>query len=245
MQPPPRKKRRLSVNTNTNTNNIPHNTNDNAHNTNNSNNSNNNNNNNSNNNNNAVTAPPQISVQPKVVQIPKYTHALAVLNDKLDQFEREQLDKKKLEMYEITKQKLLAMTESIETEFLCHPHLIGCIPGIDAIEQQKISFNCWINNYKHIIKSDDAIRTNGIEIFMTQILQLQTEPQLWNTFFTKWRLNRMLLGDNFQVIWRKVKMELNIYIDEEDIENEDDDMKQEEILQSLPPTQIVNDKQEM
>ncbi len=157
--------------------------------------------------------PPQVtaavSVQPKMEEIPKYTHALVVLNDKLDEFEREQLNKKKIEMFEITKQKILALTESIETEFINHPHMIGCIPGIDGTEQEKLSFNCWINNYKHIIKNDESIKHITLDVFVQQILVLQTEPETWDNFFTKWRLNRILFGDKFAVIWKKVKQEVS------------------------------------
>ncbi len=150
-----------------------------------------------------------------------------MLNDKLDIFEIEQLDKKKIEMYENTKQKTLALTECLETQFISNPHKIGCIPGVSGIQQQKFAFNCWINKYKQDIKNDTAIKNNGMDLFIEQLKVLQTSAVSWDIFFTKWQLNRILHDDNFETTWKCVKLYLNVSdVDFDDFE--DDDIKEEE-----------------
>ena len=156
--------------------------------------------------------PPEIlaSGEPKqenALSDPKLTAALLNLNEKLDVFEKEQLDKKKIEMFEITKQKLTAMKQMMLNQFLNEPHLIGCISGVE--DQTCLSFDCWMNNYKHIITEDDSIRKD-IDLFITQMAILRADKTEWHKFLTKWKLNRIFLNDDFHLVWSKVKTELNI-----------------------------------
>ena len=134
------------------------------------------------------------------------TEALINLNDKLDIFEQEQLDKKKIEIFEITKQKLKTMKQELETHFINDPHIIGCIPGIE--NQLSLAFDCWIDKYKHIIIEDEAI-SDKVELFIEQLTILKTDKLEWDTFLSKWKLNRILYKDNFQIIWNKIKKEMN------------------------------------
>ncbi len=191
----------------------------------------NNNNNNSRNTNiihDLQSVPPAV-IQPKTeADEPKLTQALSILNTKLDIFEREQLEKKKLEMYEVTKQKILALTDCMNTQFINNPHMIGCIPGISGSDQEKVALHCWINKYKENINKDVAIRSIGMNVFIEQITTLETDVFAWHNFFTKWRLNRILYTDNFENIWTKIKSDLNIMCDEYN-DCEDDDLKMEEL----------------
>ena len=102
----------------------------------------------------------------KVEKDDKVDEALINLNDKLDAFEQETLDKKKIEMYEITKQKVLAMRNSIEAHFMNDPHLIGSLPGVE--NQCAIAFDCWLNKYKHVIKDNKMIKGN-MELIIDQL----------------------------------------------------------------------------
>ena len=155
----------------------------------------------SNNNNNV---PPAVIF--KTEKDEKLNNALTSLNEKLDIFEQEQLEKKKIEIFEITKQKILAMKQSIETHFINDPYLIGCIPSIE--NQLSLAFDCWINKYKHIIIKDNVI-SDKLELFIEQLTVLKTDKIEWDTFLSKWKLNRILYNDNFQIIWDKIKNELN------------------------------------
>ena len=151
----------------------------------------------------AQNQPQRLKREPDV----KVDEALLNISGKMDVFEQEMLDKKKIEMYEITKQKMNAMKTSMETHFINDPHLIGCIPGIE--QQDSIAFDCWINKYKHIIKDDNQIKGN-IHLLVDQLSIMRSDMTEWTNFLTKWKLNRMLYDDNFQIIWTKVKDELNI-----------------------------------
>ena len=135
------------------------------------------------------------------------TEALYVVKDKMDMFEREQLDKKKIETFEITKQKMLAIKQSIETCLLNEPHLIGCIPGIE--EQEALAFDCWLGKYKHIIKDDSAIK-NELSTFIEQVNILRMDAVDWKNFLSRWKLRRIFHNDDFLVIWRETKNDLNI-----------------------------------
>ena len=179
----------------------------------------------------------------------KMTEALSFLNDKLDIFEREQLDKKKIEIFEITKQKICATKQSLENCFMNDPHLIGCIPAVE--DQIGISFDCWLHKYKHIIVDDRAIQCKSLDTFINQLITLKSDPLEWNNFLTKWKLNRILFNDDFIIIWSKIKEELNIQNpttndqnnnktehdnnnnddDNDDVDDDDDDEETDEIKQ--------------
>ena len=141
---------------------------------------------------------------------PKLTAALLNLNEKLDVFEKEQLDKKKIEMFEITKQKLSAVRQMMLTQFVNEPHLIGSISGVE--DQLSMAFDCWIHNYKHIIAEDPSVKKD-LDLFINQLAILRTDMVEWQTFLIKWKLNRIFLGDDFQLVWNKIKAELNIQVD--------------------------------
>ena len=200
----PRKKRRLMVNTNNNNYNnqnieeskndeasielllpnLNNNTNSNnliRHSARNINNNNNNNDNNNNNNSNNLNANyNDNSIPPKTetmsIRDLKMTQALSNLNDKMDVFEQELLEKKKIEIYEITKQKVSALKNSLQTSIINEPHLIGFIPGIGSYESQlSIAFDCWLNEYKQTLVQDNSLK-NKLDIFIEQIMTLKSDP---------------------------------------------------------------------
>ena len=166
-------------------------------------------------------------IPPKLENDVKLTEALSLVQDKMDIFEREQLDKKKIETFEITKQKLKAINQSVETHFINYPHLIGCLPSIE--HQDSLAFDCWLNKYKHIILKDVAIK-NDLDLFVEQIIILKRDADDWNSFLIKWKMNRMFYNDNFHIIWTKVKNDLSILEpispenDKEEKNDEDDDV---------------------
>ena len=166
-----------------------------------------------------------MSIPPKLEKDEKMTEALTFVKDKMDFFERELLDKKKIEVFEITKQKLTAINQNVRTQLLNYPHMIGCLPNIE--QQESIAFHCWLQKYKHLIVKDSAVK-NKIEDFIDQIMILRLHDDDWKSFLAKWKLNRIFYNDNFNLIWAKVKNELNI-----------EPLTSPELL-----TQIVNDDKE-
>ena len=137
--------------------------------------------------------------------------ALNILNEKLDVFEREQMDKKKIESFEISKQRLAALKSSIESQLIHDPHLIGCIPGVE--NQETLAFDCWVNKYKDIIANDVSIK-DSIEIFIEQVTVLKSEVPEWMAFVNRWKLNRILFNDDFNKVWTKVKSDLGLQVAE-------------------------------
>ena len=144
---------------------------------------------------------------PKMEKNEKMTEALYVVKDKMDIFEREQLDKKKIEMFEVTKQKALAMKQSVETIFMNEPHLIGCIPGIE--DQDSVAFDCWLGKYKHIIQDDPAIK-QSMNDFINKITILRMDCVDWKNFLAKWKMRRIFHNNDFLLVWNKIKDDLNI-----------------------------------
>ena len=145
----------------------------------------------------------------------KVDEALINLSEKLDAFEQDVLDKKKIEIYEITKQRIVAIKNSMETYFINDPHLIGCIPAVE--NQESIAFDCWMNKYKHIIKDDKEIKGN-FQLIIDQLCLLKSDMSDWTNFLTKWKLYRIFHQDNFRIVWHKIKKELNIQDHEKYVE---------------------------
>ena len=175
-------------------------------------------------------------------QIPKQernqnmTNALYVVKDKMDIFEKEQLEKKKFEMFEITKQKALGIKQSVETIFMNEPHLIGCVPGIE--DQDSVAFDCWLGKYKHIILDDPAIKLE-MDAFINQMIILRMDKVDWNNFLSKWKMRRIFYRDDFSLIWGKVKNDLNIQIESQSVNeaeqknNDDDDDDDDDLVVGL------------
>ena len=158
-----------------------------------------------------------LQLPPKLETDEKLTEALSFLHGTMDEFEREQLNKKKIEIFEITKQKLLAINQNVDTHFMNYPHLIGCLPNVE--KQDSLAFDCWLNKYKHVILDDIAVKRD-LDLFIGQIVSLKMDPLEWDTFLTRWKINRIFYKDDFHIIWNKIKAELNVEIFMEQIQND-------------------------
>ena len=168
--------------------------------------------------------PPSVSQAPSLLSIKteKSKHsknidtALRTLNTKMDVFEQEQLDKKKIEIYELTKQKILCFKRILENVLNNEPELIGFIPGIGTlIEQIESAFYYWLHVNKDIIKNKTEIN-----VFMQQIITLKTDMIEWQEFLTKWKLLKIFHDNNSVIIWNEIKQNLNISISRiDDVQN--------------------------
>lgn len=160
-------------------------------------------------NNDSSLMPPPVSKKRKlkIEKMQRQTHPFSILRNRLDVFEQEQLDKKKIEMFEITKQKLAATKSTMHSYLINDPHLIGCIPGVE--NQAGLAFDCWLNTYKEAIMKDEAIK-NQLELFLYQLTLIRSDMTEWNNFISTWKLYRIFYKDNFQIVWNKIKNELDI-----------------------------------
>ncbi len=144
-------------------------------------------------------------------------HALQRLKNKLDTFELEQLDKKKIEMYEVTTQKTRAIIQEVSNSVGGEPQLIGVMmPGISLLEQSDISFEMWLHQNIECVK--DKLKNNVDELFEKVCLSRQDSIG-WEDFLQKWKLKRVLYSDEFECVWEWCKKELDLEVVESITEN--------------------------
>ena len=161
------------------------------------------------------------------------------LQDKLELFERIQLDKKKIETAEITATKIKAMSEAMEKQFLTKPQLIGAIPSVT--NQEEIAFDCWMMHHHESIFKTKSIKAD-VDLFITQLVSLKAADAEWRQFLNRWKLLRILHKDDFTAIWKSVRKELNIPTDDPVIELaefSDEEPNDEDVVSAL------NDKDEL
>ena len=152
----------------------------------------------------AINIPPKL--EKKDVHKPMRM-VLDQLQDKLDVFERLQLDKKKVETAEITATKMEAMAKAMEDQFLTKPHLIGAIPSVN--NQEDIAWSCWISKHHETLLKTESIK-GDLDLFIMQLVSLQAADVEWKEFLIRWKLLRILHQDDFQAVWKSVQKELNI-----------------------------------
>ena len=153
----------------------------------------------------SAAKPPKLERTPKVN--PQLTQALHLMEDKLDIFEREQLEKKKLEMYEVTKQKLAALRDSVEAQLQSDPHLIGCLPSLE--NQAELAFDCWFHSHKCLILKDRAVKDN-IDMFVRRLSILRENEFEWKSFLGRWKMRRIIYDDEFTIVWNEMKEDMNL-----------------------------------
>ena len=174
----------------------------------------------------ATKIPPKLERKSDASNAPMAA-VLDQMQDSLDMFERDQLEKKKIEIAETTATKMESMNTSIEEQFLTRPHLIGAIPGVD--NQEEVAWNCWLMRYQDNMfpkKTGD----NDLETFVTQMVSLQSSAVAWKEFLARWKLHRILQKDDFGKVWCAMRKELNISVGSPVIqlaEMSDDDQAQE------------------
>ena len=148
------------------------------------------------------------------------------LNDDLDIFEQEQLLKKKIEVYELTKEKVRALMIGIKTLLSNEPEMIGAIPGIGNLDEQLILFfDFWLKQNKSIILEDVTSKS----FFMSQLTLFRSDASEFNAFLQKWKLMRIFHNDSFLAVWNWMKDELNISSKAEKAEK-DDDVENDELI---------------
>ena len=161
------------------------------------------------------SVPPQVSCTPNITILKKekkteYSKnidaALRNLNNKMDVFEQEVLDKKKIETFEITKQKFASLKYCLDNLLKEEQHLIGFIPGVGTCtDQLENAFYYWLNDSKQIIKNEI-----DLGVFIQQIMTMKNDKTVWNEFLSKWKLLRIMYDNNFTRIWNQIKNDMNI-----------------------------------
>ena len=87
------------------------------------------------------------------------------------------------------------------------PELIGLLPCAGTLEDQMTAaFDYWLNDNKAAIKSN----VKELNVVSDQFVILRQDPQDWIIFLNKWKIIRILHGDNFAATWDFVTLELGI-----------------------------------
>eukprot|EP01083_Nonionella_stella_P233535 822713_1 len=133
--------------------------------------------------------------------------ALNQLSDGLDIYEREKLEKKKSEAYQLAQQKFKAINATIKGTFIDSPELIGCIvSGGSLDDQREIAFDVWLSHFKSSIKT----KVHDMRLFETQISLLKQDQQDWDVFSKRFKTHMILNGNSFQTTWEFIRDMLNV-----------------------------------
>lgn len=171
--------------------------------------------------------PPQVPVATMKDESGMNT-ALDQLNKDLGVFEQEQLEKKKLEAFQITQEKIKSFLAGIKELLDAKPEWIGCIPGAGSLEDQlTVAFDFWLNS--HILKIRQQI--TDWNIFAEQLIVLRQDHVEWNNFLNKWKIKRILYNDKFELIWSFITNELGIELTNS--KNEADDDSDDDVVTGL------------
>ena len=147
------------------------------------------------------------SGHPKVESNQARDAALDQLHGGLNKFERELLEKKKVETFELFQQKLSAVSHHVQLQLKLQPELIGCMMGAGSLEDQlNVAFDFWVSQHVDQIKQ----KTGDLETFVNQVSAERHQDDQWLRFLTKWKLRRIAKGNTFQVSWDLIVTELNI-----------------------------------
>ena len=136
-----------------------------------------------------------------------YLASLKALKANMDVHEREQLQKRLVEIDRVTRQKVLSMTDSIKQLFLAHPGMIGSVSGVE--DQVTLAFNIWLAHFRPAILAEPAIHADQAE-FARRLLVVKSNEPGWRALVERWRMTRILSDDDFGAIIAVLKEALQI-----------------------------------
>ena len=134
--------------------------------------------------------------------------ALNKLNDSLTEYEEEQVQKKTKLAVLLTNEKTKAYMEMYKLKLSSHPELLGLLPSSSLEDQVTAGFDLWLFEYKQSI----CAKVDDIHDFINQVTLVRSDPQDWNSFLHKWKLQRIFHRDAFLEVWEFVVQELNISV---------------------------------
>lgn len=134
--------------------------------------------------------------------------ALNTLRDGLKIYERELLDKKKTETFELFQEKMRAVEEHASGIYREKPELIGAMVGASPLKDQlNIAFDLWVSDNIQKIKE----RVWDLKDFWDQILAArEADEEQWNKNLSKWKFKRIVLGNEFDVTWNFIVTEFGV-----------------------------------
>ena len=156
----------------------------------------------------AVSLDSTLSTMPSKYENEEKDAALDQLLADRNLFQQEVLERRKKETFELFTQKMLAVEERTSLVLRSKPELIGTMAGMNSLEEQlDAAFDFWIKDNIEQIGS----KVYTLVDFTTQITAERSKKEEWSLFLKKWKLQRIALGNEFQVTW-------DLLMDETDIE---------------------------
>ena len=139
-----------------------------------------------------------LSQIPKMEQPGPVDEAINKLNGGLTQYEKELLDKKKNETFELFQEKMKAVEGHTVSMYRNRPEMIGAMmSGGSLMDQMDIAFDFWIKDNLPKIRA----HTFSLEDFTEQIATARENDESWRAFMRRWKLTRITQGSDFSMLW--------------------------------------------
>ena len=151
----------------------------------------------------------------------EYAPALRVLHAKQTLYEKEQLERKKLDMEALFGVKCSVIKELFEKLLTEQPECTGFIPFCSTANQDENGFDFWLARHADQIKSKVA----DVQVLIQQLAALQEETAAWKSFLRTWKWQRIFQENKFSVVWAWMAATLNIEqrSDKEEMDADEDD----------------------
>ena len=152
---------------------------------------------------------------------PKIDATLNKMHQNFNDFEREQLEKKRDTAQILTEVKTKAFLNMVAQEMASKPQLIGMLPGLQLKQQLLCAFHGWIsNNIERILEIGYEKKTLCLHLSM-----LKGDNEETSIFLQQWKLNMKILKNEFRLVWGLIVKALQIprSNDKEEVDDEKTD----------------------
>ena len=168
---------------------------------------------------NSINSMPPLSQQ--TVE-PKIDATLEEMHQNYNDFEREQLEKKRDTAQILTEVKTKAFLNMVAQEMASKPQLIGILPGLKLKQQLLCAFHGWIyKNIERILEIGYEKKTLCIYLSMLK----GDDDDETSIFLQQWKLHMMIFKNEFRLVWEFVVKSLKIVrsSDKQEIDDEKTD----------------------
>ena len=169
-------------------------------------------------NNRIINSMPPLSSQQTME--PKIDATLEEIHQNFNDFEREQLEKKRDTAQLLTQVKTKAFLNMVSEELSTKPQIIGMLPGLQLKHQLLCAFHGWISNNIDRILQIGYNKSNLCQ--KLSFLKGDNEDTL--IFLQQWKLQRIIHKDDFRIVWEFTARSLNI---RKPNDKEEDDFEQD------------------
>lgn len=152
---------------------------------------------------------------------PKIDATLEEIHQNFNDFEREQLEKKRDTAQVLMEVKTKAFLNVVARELSVKPQLIGLLPGLHLKHQLMCAFHTWIaNNIERILEFG-----YDKKMLCTHLSILKGDVEDSLLFLQQWKLQRIMFKNEFRIVWEFVVKALRIRraSDKEELDDEKTD----------------------